>query len=71
LPSSPLHAALRLIEYGEEILWRVRHAPDERRRLARMALSPACYPARARRLLDVARGGLPAAFPGRVKVGRG
>lgn len=67
-PPPSLHRALHLLEFAEDIAWRLRHVPSERRRLLGLLLAPHRYPNHARRFVQVAVGGHPTPFPGRRRT---
>lgn len=58
-PASRLdHLAMRARELAQDLSWRLKHVPDQRRRLLDIFLDPRRYPERARHFTDALRYGV-------------
>jgi hypothetical protein len=47
--------AVRIAAFAEDVAWRLRHMPSERRRLGALALAPGRWPGYLRHRLGIAR----------------
>ncbi len=67
-PGPLLQGLVHMLEHSRDVGWRLRHAPDERRRLLHRALAPRTYGHSLRTVLTVARQGPAPGAPGRTRT---